>query len=69
MIIPIPFKSDFGPAAKALVEKISGAIGTAYEPVKKLVDAKAEVEASKIRAVGEDRNLGITEANRRTVPS
>ena len=64
MIIPIPFKSDFGPAAKALVEKISGAIGTAYEPVKKLVDAKAEVEASKIRAVGE---IEISELRKRTV--
>jgi hypothetical protein len=64
MIIPLPSKTDLGPAAKALVEKIASAIGTLYEPLKKLIDAKVEVEEGKIRAVGK---IEISELQKRTI--
>jgi hypothetical protein len=60
-IVPINSETDLGPAAKALVEKIGDAIGAAWEPVGKVLNAYAEVKVDEIKAVG-----GIkTEATRR----
>jgi hypothetical protein len=42
-------KTDLGPPAKALVEKLSDAIGTAWKPVDKVLNAYADVKVAKIR--------------------
>lgn len=44
---------DLSKPATVLIEKVSNAIGTLYEPTKIKRAAKAEVEATKIRALGE----------------
>jgi hypothetical protein len=46
-------KTDLGPAAKALVEKIASATGTLYAPLGTILQAHADVSADKIKAVGE----------------
>jgi hypothetical protein len=45
-------KTDLGPAAKALVEKIASAIGTVYAPLGTILQAAADVSADKIKAEG-----------------
>lgn len=45
-------KTDLGPPAKALVEKLSDAIGTAWKPVDKVLNAYADVKVAKIKAQG-----------------
>lgn len=52
-IAPILSKTDLGPAAKALVEKISAAIGAVWEPAGKLLNAYADVKVDEIKAIGE----------------
>jgi hypothetical protein len=50
----VPFgKTDLGPAAKALVEKIACATGTLYAPLGTFLEAAADVSAAKIKAEGE----------------
>ncbi|MFT2097450.1 DUF2806 domain-containing protein [Marinomonas sp. 2405UD66-6] len=44
---------DLSKPATVLIDKVSNAIGTLYEPTKIKRVAKAEVEATKIRALGE----------------
>lgn len=51
-IVPINSETDLGPAAKALVEKIGDAIGAAWEPVGKVLNAYADVKVDEIKAVG-----------------
>jgi Protein of unknown function (DUF2806) len=46
-------KTDLGPAAKALVEKIASATGTLYAPLGTVFQALADVTADKIRTEGE----------------
>jgi uncharacterized protein DUF2806 len=46
-------KTDLGPAAKALVEKIASAIGTLYAPLGTMLQASADVSAKKIKVRGE----------------
>jgi hypothetical protein len=46
-------KTDLGPAAKALVEKIASATGTLYAPLGTILQAAADVSADKIKAEGE----------------
>ena len=49
----IPFaKTDLGPVAQTLIEKISAAIGTWYAPHDKIAHARADVEIDKIKAAG-----------------
>jgi hypothetical protein len=50
--IDILSKTDLGPPATALINRVSDAIGAVAGPVLKVADARAEVEAGKIRAVG-----------------
>jgi hypothetical protein len=45
-------KTDLGPAATALVEKIASAIGTLYAPLGTTLQALADVSADKIKAKG-----------------
>ena len=46
-------KTDLGPAAKVLVEKIASAIGTVYAPLGTILQARADVSSDKIKAEGE----------------
>jgi hypothetical protein len=46
-------KTDLGPAANTLVEKIASATGTLYAPLRTIIQALADVTADKIRAKGE----------------
>ena len=50
--IDILSKTDLGPPATALINRVSDAIGAVAGPALKVADARAEVEAGKIRAVG-----------------
>src|SRR5258708_4624244 len=53
-MVIVPFgKTDLGPAAKALVEKIASAIETLYTPLGTIFQAHVDVLAGKIRAEGE----------------
>jgi hypothetical protein len=45
-------KTDLGPAAKSLVEKIASATGTLYAPLGTILQAYADASADKIKAVG-----------------
>lgn len=56
--------SDLSKPATVLIEKISNAIGTLYEPIQIKRIAKAEVEAEKIRALGQ---LEISEVQQRAL--
>jgi len=55
---------DLSKPATALIEKISDAIGTIYEPTQIKRVAKAEAEAEKIRALG---NVEATEIQQRAI--
>jgi hypothetical protein len=46
-------KTDLGPAAKALVEKIASATGTLYAPLRTIFQAFAAVTADKIKGEGQ----------------
>jgi hypothetical protein len=48
-------KTDLGPVGVALIEKISAAGGALTKPLRTIADAWAEVEANKIKTVGEIR--------------
>jgi hypothetical protein len=52
-IVSLFGKSNLGPAAKALVEKIAAGIGVAYAPINTIVQAWASVKADQIKASGE----------------
>jgi hypothetical protein len=51
-IVPLG-KTDLGPAATALVEKIANATGALYAPLGTILQAAADVSADKIKAEGE----------------
>ncbi|WFO51380.1 DUF2806 domain-containing protein [Aeromonas veronii] len=55
---------DLSKPATVLIEKISGAIGVIYEPTKIKRMAKAEVEANKIRVLGD---IEISEVQQRAL--
>jgi hypothetical protein len=61
-LIKIAEKTDLGPVGVALIEKLSAAIGMAYKPIGTIMDAWSEVQAGKIKAVGE---IEIQAAQRR----
>lgn len=51
-------KTDLGPAAKALVEKIASATGTLYAPLGTILQAHANVSADKIITVPLQTSIG-----------
>jgi hypothetical protein len=57
-------KTDLGPAAKALVEKIASATGTLYAPLETIFQALADMTANKIKTKGE---IEIAEVRRRAL--
>lgn len=52
-ILSILSKTDLGPAAKTLVEKISDAVGAGWQPLGRIWNAWADVKVDEIKAEGE----------------
>jgi hypothetical protein len=63
-LVEIFGKTDLAPIGVALVEKICVAIGAISKPHRTIRDAEAELEAEKIKAVGQ---IEIQAARRRAV--
>src|ERR1700688_1444153 len=57
-------KTDLGPAAKVLVEKIASATGTLYAPLGTVFQALADVTADKIKTEGE---IDVAQLRRRAL--
>jgi Protein of unknown function (DUF2806) len=56
----VPFgKTDLGPAAQALVEKIAAGIGRLYEPLGAIIQAHADVHIAKTKVKGEVEVEGV----------
>jgi Protein of unknown function (DUF2806) len=61
----VPFgKTDLGPAAQALVEKIAAGLGRIYEPLAAIIQAHADVQIAKIKVKGE---VEIEDVRRRAI--
>jgi hypothetical protein len=63
-LLKIAGKTDLSPVGVALVNKVSAAIGTLYKPFGAIADAWSEVQAGKLKAVGE---IEIQASQRRAV--
>jgi hypothetical protein len=59
-MVIVPFgKTDLGPVAKALVEKIASGTGRLYAPLEAIIQAYAEVQIKKIEARGQVEIEGV----------